>query len=296
MYGIVCNPVSGGGRGKQKAAIVLEKLQEKNIPFEILYTQCAGHGKDCAQALMQKGYRKMIVIGGDGTHNEVAQAVCEQSDEVRGQVNVAMMAGGTGNDFCRGLGLPLDMIKAVDMVLAGKTRKVDIVAVNENRFFINVLGLGIDVALMEKAERLKKRFSGMTVYILALLITLLGFKNKTVRVITDGVERKHEVLMLTLSIGPYCGGGMRVAPHAKMDDGLMDVCIIDKVFKGRIPFVLPRFIKGTHLAMKEAHALQCKEVTIKTPEPVDVEIDGDIALKTPLHCRVLEKAISVYVP
>ena len=269
MLTFITNTIAGHGKALRVAERVELELQKRGIPYHMEYTACAGHATALAQRYAEAGLDRIYCIGGDGTAFEVANGL------VGTPTALGILPGGTGNDFSRSLGLPRDPIAALDALMNAVPRNVNICHIND-RIFLNVCGVGFDVDVVIACDRAKRFARGMLPFLYGVLHTLLTFTPKTLRIELDGEVREQSVLMMVAANGQYFGGGMHVAPMAKLDDDLLDVVIVKPVPRWRIPLLMPRFINGTFYNLKDLveHHL-CRTVRVSAPG-MRMEMDGEV--------------------
>jgi len=209
---------------------------------------------------------------------------------------MGIIPAGTGNDFIKTVGIPNDPEIAAEILFKEKQKKVDIGLADGKRYFLNVSGTGFDVEVLKNTEKVKGFLTGITAYYTAVLMAIFGYKFKKVTLITNDRTIEKSVLLVAVANGIAYGGGMRVAPEASIEDGLLDVTIIEKIPRWRIPLDLPKFIKGEHDKIKSIEKFKCESITIETEKPEPINMDGDIIGTTPVTFSVKRNAINVFTP
>ena len=285
---IIVNPVAGHGKALQLADRAASLLGDCRIE----YTRSTGHATDIAREAAASGeYDVVIAMGGDGTVSEVATGL-------RGTpIPLGILPCGTGNDTCRGYGIPLNLEEAVQLILAGHVGEVDILRVND-RDYMNIMSVGFDAQVVKAAEKYK-RF-GKISYAMGVYAVMIGYRSTPLTVTVDGVTRKDDFYLFSAGCGTHYGGGMNVLPMADPCDGLLDICTIDPVVSvGTVLRLLPKFIKGKHTCYSFVHFSRAKHIIIETdlPEGFDLNTDGEI--KPNQHraeIRVLPRAQRVILP
>ena len=294
MYYILCNPIAGGGRALESLKKLQAHLDERGLEYEIGLSQYHKHTIELAKDAVGKGHRQILTLGGDGTVFEAVNGVAATG--MLGEVALGFLPGGTGNDFTRSLGLPRDPVEAFEALRCGHTVEIDLWKAND-LYFINVLGLGLDTALTGWADKTKKLLKGMPAYILALFLTLFGFKFKKVTLTVDGKQLERQVMVLTASNGRYYGGGIDVAPSANLQDGKLDVVIINKMWKLKVPILLSKYIAGRHIKeAKECEYLQAESLTVESDMNILCETDGELDLSVPVVVKLAESRLLAMVP
>lgn len=280
MITIICNPVAGGGRALSTKERLEQALNARGVPYTMRVSEYAGHTVELVRQAADEGSGGIYTLGGDGTIYEAINALAGRENPPP----LGFLPGGTGNDFTRSLDIARDPVEALNQLLSGHPVDVDLWKTDRGNYFINVAGLGLDIDLADNAERTKKVFRGMTAYVVALFMTLARFKYKHVRLTLDGKVYEREVVVVTCSNGVRYGGGILVAPRASLFDGKMDVVIINKVPKVKVPFILGQYIKGEHVKMPFCEYVQASDILIESlDEPLVYETDGEAHRATPFH-------------
>jgi len=259
-------------------------------------TQGAGDATRLAARAQAAAPRPVIAVGGDGTLNEVLNGLLEAG----GPVTIGVAPYGTGNDWGRELGIPASPAALSALLVRRKTRRVDVGRIEYQdggrraaRFFINVAGVGYDAYVL---ERLWRRGPRLPAYLVALTRGLVTYRAPSFTVRAAGRSESGSLFVALAMLGPSCGGGMRFAPHARPDDGLMDLVTIDHLGPLAALRRLPKIYRGTILDDRAVRFRQCPEALVETEPPSRVEADGQLLGTTPVAIRVLPGAIDFLVP
>jgi len=292
MYFII-NPIAGHGRSSRVMDKMKSILAQKGIPFHGATTTYPGHATKLAKEAIEKGFRDIIAVGGDGTVFEVVNGLIDTNG------SLGVIPTGTGNDFAHGLHLPMDPFDALEVILNGQKKPIDIGTANE-KVFINVAGTGFDADVlmtMEKIRKMKisKILKGKLTYLISTLSTLLQYQFRDVTIEVDGKVYHRKILLVAIANGSFYGGGMQVAPKANMEDGQLDVCIISKLPKWKVPLLISEFIKGNHLRFSFVEYYRGEHVRVSSSIPIPLNIDGELAGSTPLECSLKPLSLSVFV-
>ncbi len=293
MYYILCNPTAGGGRALETLAKLEAHMKALGLAYEVGMSQYHKHTIDLVKQALEKGYRNIFTLGGDGTVFEAVNGLAQSG--LLDEAAIGFLPGGTGNDTTRCLGTPQDPVEAFDALVNGKVAKIDLWVANQ-LYFVNVFGLGLDTDLWGWASKTKKILRGMPAYIAAIFLTLFNFKFKKVRLTMDGQTIERELVVLTASNGKYYGGGILVSPDGVEDDGMLELVMINRVNKLRIPGLLAKYIAGRHIKeIKECEYIRTDGFTVESGVDIRCETDGEIELKLPVTVRRAEKPIRVIV-
>jgi diacylglycerol kinase (ATP) len=237
----------------------------------------------------------LVVIGGDGTVNEVVNGVAGADAEV------AVLPSGTGEDFCRTHGIPSHFDDAVRVVLDGETRTIDLGRVEleggTSRLFANVGSAGMSGAVARRANSMTKAFGGRATFFYALTREFLAWSNTRVVVGLDEDVRfegpMHDVIVAN---GRYHGGGMKLVPDARQDDASLDVVLIGDISKLDFLTTAPKLYSGRYLAHPKVELLRSARVSIEADQPLPLEVDGEPIGTTPAHFTIVPSALRLRVP
>jgi diacylglycerol kinase (ATP) len=298
---LIVNPVAANGAVGKNWPRIRDFLQAEGAKFDAVLTERPGHATQLARQALDDGYRTIVVVGGDGTVNEVLNGLV-----VEGAVDPEVMLGiipwGTGADFTRSLGIPHDYMGACRQLLRFETRLVDIGKITclhegreVERYFINAAGLGFDGEVAELANRSSKVLGGTMTYLACLFISLVTYRNKDVEFSFDGQHVRGRLNSVIVCNGRYLGGGMFMAPEASFDDGIFDVVILGNLNKLEVVTNLPRVYKGTHLTHPKVSLCHAKEVHVEARERMFLQADGELIGEAPATFQVVPGALRVVV-
>ena len=287
---LIGNPTSGNGKGSAYLKNASAELTARSVPFAIKETQYPGHASALAKEAIGEGFDVIVAVGGDGTLRETAMSVAH-TDRVLG-----FLPCGSGNDYARPLGIPTELLPALEILLHGENRVVDAGEANGNLFF-NVAGFGFDVDVLDYTEQFKHKLkNGQLAYRLGCLKVVLGLKlRKSTLTFPDGTIERN-VLMAAAGVGTHFGSGMMVLPESDMSDGLLDVCIAHDVTRLKLLKLLPKFIKGKHLQESCITYRRTTEFSVVCDPVSRIEVDGERMDGTPVTFRVLPGALTVRAP
>jgi diacylglycerol kinase (ATP) len=286
------NPASGNGATGKRWPKLRERAAELGLEGDQVLSEFPGH---LAQAAKDSPGSLLVVIGGDGTVNEVANGVAGTEAEL------AVLPCGTGQDFGRTHGLPTRFDDAVQVALGGETRTIDLGRVElesgTSRFFANVGSAGMSGAVARRANSMTKAFGGRATFFYALTREFLAWQNTRVVVeLEDGVRREGPMHDVIVANGNWHGGGMKLAPDARQDDGVFDVVLIGDVTKLDFLTTSPKLYSGRYLSHPRVELLRSSSVAISAAEPLPLEVDGEPIGATPARFEVVPSALRLRVP
>jgi YegS/Rv2252/BmrU family lipid kinase len=300
-WSVIVNPNAGRGKGNKDWKKIESLLHSYGLPFQVQFTKARHDAIQMASDSIGQGYRKFIVVGGDGTMNEVVNGCFLQNTCPTTDITLAIITVGTGNDWGRLFGIPLNYSEAIRIIKNGKIHLQDTGIVHyfhgasrEKRYFINIAGLGFDAVVVKRTNYQKDRGrSGKTIYLWNLLRTLLWYRNTQVEVIIDGKIIRNQVFTISLGIGKYSGGGMMQTPNAITDDGLFDLTIINKIRKGEVIMSLKMLYDGTIYDHPKIKGYTGKHILIDSDPLIHVEADGESLGHSPIEFDIIPKSINV---
>jgi len=296
---LVVNPESGGGRGHEALDRLRRALERERIDARIALTEGPGHAGALALDAVAQGFERIAAVGGDGTAHEMVGGLADALDaSALRRLLLATVPIGTGNDWARSLGVPARLTAAVAMLARGERGDCDLGLVEFvsprgpcRRHFVNVAGAGFDAYVV---ERLGARKPGRWAYLMELLRSHRRFVPPSLTLAAPGgAPTRAHALAVFATVGGYCGGGMRVAPGARLDDGLLDVTLIRAMSGARILWELRRLFDASLHACEHVSAWTASELEIDAQPPCGVQADGELLGVTPARVRVLPRAIRV---
>lgn len=279
---IILNPQSGSGTGRRLLSKVRKLLDDFELDYDLRQTEYAGHAIKLAYQAVADGFDAVVAAGGDGTVNEVINGLIQANIDGHPQIPLGVLCAGRGNDFAAGVGIPADLEEACQVLAEFHQRTIDIGQVRgglypQGRYFGNCVGVGFDaIATIEVAKL--PRLGGFLSYIIAILKTVfLYFEGPSVRVDYDGLSLTHRALLVSIMNGQRLGNGFKMAPSARPDDGVFDLCIVKQVSRRRILTLIPHFTRGTQAGEKEVITLQGAKIRITAVEGrIPAQTDGEI--------------------
>lgn len=279
---LLANPSSGGGKGLRVMNQVTKHLSSLGVQFQdISGTSYESAAVNLREAVSMLKAGVVIVVGGDGMVHLAIQELAHKD------VALLLIPAGTGNDFARSLGLPLnDPLAALNQGLNGRASRIDLGKVN-NRYFAEILSTGFDSLVNERANRI--RMKSKRKYDLAMLLELPLFKPLAYEIELDDRRIETEAMLIAIANGASYGGGMKVCPNASLTDGLFDLMILEPVSKFELLRVFPRVFKGTHITHPRVRIERARSVTVKAP--AIAYADGERIGSLPIHASIERDAL-----
>jgi diacylglycerol kinase (ATP) len=302
--GVVVNPTAGRGKAEDKGRMASRLLAARGHDVQDLTAPDLATAATSAKQSVVDGVDAIVVAGGDGMTHLGVNVVAGTT------LPLGLIPMGTGNDFARLLGLPrhsvADAIGVIERALETGPRVVDAVQVSDNEhsmaeWFAGVLSAGFDAAVNAVANRLTWP-RGESVYVRALFKELRRYQPYGFEVDIDGVSVwENAACLVAVGNGTFIGGGMKIAPNALIDDGLLDVVIGGPLTKGQLLRVFPRVYKGSHISHPQVSVQRGRQVTIRPrpdlgPPPPDAHTDGERVGPLPLICTCVPGALRVLAP
>lgn len=293
---VLVNPNAGRRKGEKDWTEISQLLVQAGIPFRALFTHHRDHASRLSAEYLRKGFRKFIVVGGDGTLNEVVDGLLGQSEIDPLHSCIGMIPVGTGNDWCRYHGIPLDYRGAVEVLKNGRCMRHDagrIKLTGGVRYFINMAGLGYDGLVAKKTNEQKDQGKGGPLsYMFNLVASLFSYKLMDARISLDGELINTRLFSLSVGICRYNGGGMMQAPNALPDDGLLDLTVIKRLSKLAVIRNVPKLFDGSFTRLPMVFTGQGKNIDIQA-KGLLIEADGESVGETPCTIGIVPLALNV---
>ncbi len=301
---VIVNPVAGGGRGLDDFPQISKLLREARIVCEPVFTEHKFHATELTVTAVKEGYRKIIVVGGDGTLHEVVNGLFIQQVVRPDEVLLAVVAVGTGNDWVRTFGISDRHDEAIRAIREEHSFLQDVGVVSyeeahfrQSRYIANVAGVGFDAFVIRKLTHLQKK--GRTSrwrYTWCMIRSFFRYKSTGIKVwVDDRLVYNNLLLSIALGICKYNGGGIQQLPEAVADDGMLDLTLIRPVHFWHILFRLHYLFNGGIYRIRHVLRERGSRIRIESSPEVSVEADGEILGETPLEFSVVPKAIRIVV-
>ncbi|MEP6787249.1 MAG: diacylglycerol kinase family protein [Acidobacteriota bacterium] len=308
---VIVNPKSASGSTHDKWSLTASEFRAHFGPFSVAFTKGVGNAVDIAERAAKSGRRFIIACGGDGTINEVANGILHSGEDAE----LGVLPSGTGGDLRRTLGLPLSNREAAVALRDGETRTMDVGHVTfqdhegetVTRYFLNVSSVGLAADVIKRVKSAKlfdwlpiESLRGRANFAISTLTEVLDLTPSMVRVrFDDGEEHTLQTIAFCVANSRYFGGGMMIAPDAKINDGLLDVVNIGDIGTAKILLNAYSLYRGTHNKLDEVKSTLARKVEISAADPsVDIllETDGEMPGKLPAIYEIVPDALRVRVP
>jgi diacylglycerol kinase (ATP) len=287
---LVVNPQAGRGRAGRFAVRVWALLRRTFRDLEMVLSQSSQHLTALAAEAVRSGYDLLVGCGGDGTVHHLLAPVVGSS------VTLGIIPLGSGNDWARGLGIPRDYGAACDVLVRGRARSLDVARLGD-RFFASVasVGLSADVNRLANA-RAAALVGGRWRYLDALLRVIRSCTSRPLRLVVDERELERDAMLVAVGNGAFFGGGFRILPDARMDDGWLDLCLVNRMERRQILRAIPSVYRGRHRGHPAVEFSRARRVQIFSREPLAVFADGEYVRETPVTIEVVPQAVRVVAP
>ena len=285
---LLVNPHAAGGRPLRLLPRIEARLRDLGLPFTVQRTQSLLHGCELAREAAARG-EVPVTLSGDGLIGAVAGALRDVPDALLG-----VLPGGRGNDFARMTGLPLDAVAACDVLASGRPAPVDMGAA-DGRTFLGIASLGFDSDANRIANEAPPQL-GRLVYVYGALRALAAWQPARFTVEVDGERTAFTGWSVAAANSGFYGGGMRLAPHARLDDGALDVILVAETSRLHCVRMLPKLFRGAHVHEPEVTELRGAEVRVSADRPFTVYADGDPIGSLPITLRAVPAAVKVLLP
>lgn len=287
----IINPTAGNGRAIRIGRMLADAVKSRGIHGAIRVTERPGHGEELAAEAAAQSWDGVVAVGGDGTVHEAVNGLAESD------VPLGIIPVGTGNDFARALGIPRQPLPALDVIVAGHVRSVDLGEVNGRRY-VQVAGVGFDAEVAAAVTRNRARMpgGGALPYLWGILHKMATYKNQRLTLETEGGTVEREALMVAIGNTRNYAGGLMICPDAQLDDGLLDMCLIGNLSHWQRVNVLARVFSGGHVRHPKVSYGKTPWLNIDGPSNLLVQADGQIIGNLPARVRVLPLAGRVFAP
>ena len=288
MYHIIVNPEGGKGKSLKALAKVEQILKDRNVEYVVHKTEYPKHATEITRELSATPDTNIIMMGGDGSFNEILNGI-ENFDNV----TLGIVPCGSGNDFIKKSGHPLDVEKALEIVLAGNVEYCDYIQLDDRRC-LNVFGGGMDVdVLLEYAKR--KHGPAKVRYYMAFFHVIAHTRFHHLRLtVDDGEPMERNVFMIGVGNGGIIGGGIPICPSADPYDGELSIVVVNEMKKSKILFELPGVLSAKHVKKPYTEVFSGKSLRLEVLDDSKFEVDGEIFDSTDVHAELVHGKLRIF--
>jgi len=286
---ILLNPKAGRGKARFVMRQALEVMQGEGVVVDVQESRDAQHLEALARQAAAEKPDAVVSLGGEGTHHYVVNGI------VGSEVPLGMIPCGSGNDFAKGLGVPAQARAAAEVVRAGHIRRVDLGRTG-NTVYGCIAGVGFDSVVTRYANERVRRLRGSWAYAWSILRCVKSYRPEPLQIVSDVQEFAGEVIFAVVGNNVSYGGGIHLTPRAKLDDGLLDVCVVP--YMGKVEFLrwVPRAYRGEHLKHPRIIYFQARKVSLNATSRLELFGDGEFMQELPATIENLPRALEVILP
>lgn len=300
---IILNPASAAGRTSARSSVIVEAIKQTlGRECSIHLTRSQNDAPRATAEAIKQGAGLVIAVGGDGTVHEVVNGFFEQGRLINPECELGIVASGSGRDIAKNVGLPRSWEEQVQCLADGQTRRVDVGCVTFRdmkgqtgaQYFVNECQVGIGGEVVRRVQQFHKRFGGTLAFASESVRALFQYRSPSLSVQLGEKEMLSGAFLgLVIANGSLMGGGMKLAPHAKLDDGLFDLLAVPDYPLPRRLWSFFKIYRGTHLTVSGMKYLKTEAVKVTSEEPTLVATDGELLGTTPCDVAMLKSALKV---
>jgi len=286
---ILVNPIAGRKNGEKYGIRIQKLLKKYNIESSIHVSKHPEHLTALAKEFSSNAKCRFYSVGGDGTLNEIMQGIIGTDSEI------VVTACGTGNDFVKSISKYKSMRKIITNSINAPSTFIDIMKLNNNKYCINILSAGFDAMVGKNVDKFRwlPAISGKVKYNLSILYTLFQNKNFKFKVRLNDKVIKQYFTLVAISNGKFYGGGISPSPEAEVNDGLIDICMINSTSIFTKLMFLPKYKSSKHMNLKQVHMEKANKIVIVSNKQFPFNIDGEIFYTKKLRCEVIPHCIRI---
>jgi YegS/Rv2252/BmrU family lipid kinase len=283
----IVNPISGIGKQKNIEELI-KKYIDPLFNCQVTFTEGPGHGTDLAKEAVAAGVDIVVAVGGDGTVNEIGKAL------VGSETALGIIPTGSGNGLARHLKIPFSFEKAINLINQCKIRKIDTATIND-QVFLSIAGIGYDAFVAKKFATASRR--GFFTYFRIVSNEYSQYRPKKYILQVDGKIIKRKALFITLANSNQFGNNTSIDPQAKLDDGLIDVCVVRRIPLLLVPFYVPMLFTRTFHKTHYIEIIRAKQAVITRKKGKTIHLDGDPSrMGKVLEMKVNPLSLNIIVP
>lgn len=287
----ILNPVAGKGKTQKLIPHIQDYFRGSSEEYVIEVTEYPGHATEIAAEYSSGEDRRIYSVGGDGTLNEVLNGMAGSGS------SLADIPGGSGNDFLKSVTGGKSLKDIVKNTVEGEEMVTDLARVND-KYFINIASLGFDAQVVYKTLRYKKLpfITGRIAYMMGILASVVQCANYDMEIVIDGEAQKTRALLIAAGNGRYYGGGMLALPKAELNDGLLEICLVEKKGRFEVLHLFPRYMRGEHESIQGVHFYRGRRLEISLPGPVPMNLDGEVLIVQKAVFEIIKDGIKFVKP
>ena len=290
---VIINPFSGKKKSQKFIPHLSKAFNQYHIKYDIQVTQYKNHAKSLVNKMKADQYSQIIIYGGDGTFNEVVNGLLLRTDNYN--PILGFLPGGSGNSMMHDFG-ELNPIQALQPILHNEISTLDVMKLSFNgdiEYAINIVGWGLATDIGQTAASI--RWLGPSRYLIASMMSILALKKRECLLYLNNKKIKDSFLFILVCNTQYTGTGMRAAPNALLNDGLLDVIILDKnINRYNLFKLLPKIFTGEHVHSKFIRYVQCDKIVLDTSKHEKLNIDGEIKNTVPVSIELLKHKLNIF--
>ena len=284
----IINPQSGKGNYKYAINSIYEHVEPNKYNVIIEKTEYKGHASKIAELYKEKGIKKIVAVGGDGTINEIGIAI------INTDISLGIIPRGSGNGLARYLSIPLNVKNAIEVINNHSIKIIDAATINDKYFFCTS-GVGLDARVGIIFNKSKKR--GSIMYFKATVSEFMTYKPKKYKLKIDNISRKVKSILITFANAGQYGNNVYISPDAKIDDGLLDLCILKPFPKSIMLPIGLRLISKTLNKSKYLEVIRCKEIILKRKKNIKFHYDGETSKAgKKIAVKIIPQSLKVMIP
>lgn len=301
----IVNPNAGNGLVKKKWPEFKARVENRSKSFEECLTLGPGDATLLTKRAVASGAALIISVGGDGTLNEVINGLVKPDLSINKKTVLGVIPCGTGCDFIKSVPLPKSVDGLLDLIDSRRTRLIDLGKMElldksgrkTTRFFHNVTSFGLGGEVDERVNNTSKIFGGFISFIWATVLSVLRYQKKRITLRLDDQPGQEFVAWnIAVANGQYHGGGMKIAPQAKMDDGWFDITVLGDFTLLEVFRHLSKLYKGTHLKLKKVKTFRARRIWAQSDQRVLLDVDGEQAGMLPVTIEIVPTALRILSP
>lgn len=303
FWNVIINPTTLKGKSTKYWKTIATSLIYDGYEFVEWQTNHKNNAIDITINLLNEGIRQIMVVGGDGTLNEVVNGIMESGVQPQ-EVTLCLIPSGTGNDWARSHKIKRDIKVIRSLLTLGNIKLHDIgvvhsirTSVTSKRYFINIAGFGFDAAVIQRVQEARKfKMGNSFIYLKNVLFTLFKSKSIDCRIEIESKIIEKSIFSIAIGICKYNGNGMKQVPMAKFDDGLFDIILIEKMPVRTMLYLIPKLFSGTHINHSKINHFRASKIMIYPKGRFFGEVEGELLEEGVYEIENCKSKIKVLVP